>query len=107
MLSTINLKGFIASRENSGRHIPHKKTKEMSVKIIREHIESFPLDPHYTRRDTNRKFLGYKLNIKKMYHLYQDKCQNIKARPVSAAKYRKIFNEEYNYSFHIHKCFRL
>ena len=99
-----NKVGTFASSDQRGSQAPANKTPDASVDFVRKHIESFPvMDPHYTRKDTNRKFLGTELNITKMYRLYKEKCQTSKMKPVGAAKYRKIFCEEYNYSFHTPK----
>lgn len=107
------IEGCYASRENRGRHKPHNKTSENLLEGVRQHIESFPsVESHYCRKDTNRKFLAQDLNITKMYHLYQDKCKAENKTAVSAALYRKVFNEEYDFSFHTPKkdqcllCFR-
>ena len=61
------------------------------------------MDPHYTRKDTQRQFLGSELNITKMYRLYKLECAKLHKKPVGGAKYRKVFCEEYNYSFHTPK----
>ena len=47
------------------------------------------MDPHYTRKDTHRKFLGSELNITKKYRIYKNESEKQKRRPVGAAKYRK------------------
>ncbi|CAC5401173.1 unnamed protein product [Mytilus coruscus] len=74
--------------------------------LVRRHIESFlVVDGHYTRKDSNRKYLGADLNIKRMYELYIVQCKDqIPEKDiVSQAVYRKIFNEEYNFSLHVLK----
>ena len=38
-----------------------------------------------------------------MYRLYKEKCVAEKKKAVSASKYRTVFCEEYNYSFHVPK----
>lgn len=56
--------------DNRGKHEPANKTKPEVLEGIRPHIESFPcLESHYTRKDTNRKYLSADLNIRKMYTL--------------------------------------
>ncbi|KAK3085282.1 hypothetical protein FSP39_001017 [Pinctada imbricata] len=93
-----------SSQDKRGRHVPHNLTPEPSMEHVRRHIESFPvMDPHYTRKDTRRKFLGSDLNISKMYRLYKDECVQNRRKPVGAGKYRKVFCEEYNFSFHTPK----
>ena len=96
--------GVYAGVDKRGQHAPHNKTKTEDMQRVREHIESFPaVKGHYTRRHSNRKYLGAELNIKRMYQLYQEHCKENNYNLVSLATYRKTFNEEYNYSFHIPK----
>lgn len=53
------------------------------MKSLFSHIKSFPtVESHYTRKDTNRKYLSPELNIKKMYELYKDKYLNTGRKPV-------------------------
>lgn len=67
---------------------------------MRAHIESFPtMDAHYVRKQSRRKYLPQDLNITKMWHLYKSECDSKGINSVSQAKYRKIFCDEYNYSF--------
>lgn len=87
--------GTFTSQDNRGRHKPANKLPEATLSHIRSHIESFPLmDPHYTCKDTHRKFLGSDLNITKMYELYKIDCGNRNITPAGALKYRKIFCED-------------
>lgn len=99
-----NKSGTFASRDKRGCHTPKNKTPSGTHEHAKEHIESFPImDPHYTRKDTRRKFLGSDLNISKMYRLYKLECVKLGRKPAGAAKYRTIFCQEYNYSFHTPK----
>ena len=63
------------------------------------------MDGHYTRKSSNGKNLGSELYITRMYQLYQEKHKDVipDNQIVSKAVYRKIFNEENNFSFHIPK----
>ena len=46
------------------------------MEVVQKHIESFPVvDGHYTRKDSNRKYLGADLNITRMYQLYLEQCK--------------------------------
>ena len=116
-LSTINLgeayvdhalknksEGRFMGSETRGKHKPHNKTDDKDIKAVKEHIESFPkVEGHYTRKATNREFLGAELNITKMYELYKEKMLANGDKVVTLAMYRKIFNENYNFSFHVPK----
>lgn len=96
--------GTFQSKEKRENHRPHNKTPEASADRVRHHIESFPvMEPHHTRKDPHRQFLGGDLNIKKLYELYKSDCIKTNSKPVGASKYRKIFCEEYNFSFHTPK----
>lgn len=96
--------GHFQGFDNRGRHTPANKTPEYKLKKVREHIESFPVvDAHYTRKDSNRKFLGHDLNITKMYELYTNERKEEGDEEVPLSMYRHIFNHEYNFSFHVPK----
>lgn len=98
--------GVFIGADKRGKHIPHNKTKDEDLQKVRQHIESFPaVEGHYTRKASNRKYLGAELNIPKMYQLY---LENYKDKVpenslVSLPIYQKTFNEEYNFSFHVPK----
>ena len=80
---------------------PANKYDEVVIKGIKDHIDSFPnMESHYTRSDTNKKYLDCRLNVQKMYDLYVEECakQEICKVP-SIHKYREIFNTM-NLSFH-------
>ena len=80
--------------------MPHNKTNSDQMALVNEHITSFPaVAAHYTRKDTNRKFLGADLNIRKMYDLYKEWVKD-KGVAVSHYVYRKTFNDQHNFSFH-------
>lgn len=84
-----------------GRHEPHNKTSDELLEAVRLHIQSFPtMEPHYTRSNTARKFLGSKLNITKMYELYKDDAKSKGQGYVKSGIYRRLFCDEFNLSFH-------
>jgi hypothetical protein len=87
--------------DQRGKQPSANKTSDEKMQFIRNHIESFPrVESHYTRKDTKREYLGADLNIKKMYDQYVLKCKEAKCAPVAEATYRKIFKNEYGFSFH-------
>jgi len=93
-----------APTDMCGKHSPHNKTSQAKKQAVRNHIESFPvLEPHYTRRNTARKFLGEHLSQKEMYRLYREECAGTGMAPVGEQIYRMIFSEDYNLSFHVPK----
>lgn len=98
--------GIFVGEDKRGKHKPHNKTSKDALDKVRKHIESFPaVEGHYTRKESNRTYLGADLNIARMYQLYLDNYKDKLPEQdlVSQAVYRKVFNEEYNFSFHIPK----
>ncbi|CAC5366360.1 unnamed protein product [Mytilus coruscus] len=100
------LGGVFVGKDKRGKHEPHNKTPKNALEMVRKHIKSFPVvEGHYTRKDSNRKYLGADLNITRMYQLYLEhyKEELPEKEIVSQAVYRKEFSEEYNFSFHVPK----
>ncbi len=83
-------------------------TSDYVKSLIRLHILSFPtVESHYCRRDTARKYLNPSLNISKMYRLFLAMGHKIPGKDgmhrdvkISLSTYSKIFNTEFNLSFH-------
>ncbi|CAC5380535.1 unnamed protein product [Mytilus coruscus] len=69
--------GVFVGEDKRGKHAPYNKTTNTAMDLVRRNIESFPVvDGHYTRKDSNRKYLGADLNIKRMYELYIVQCKD-------------------------------
>ncbi|XP_046684566.1 uncharacterized protein LOC124370321 [Homalodisca vitripennis] len=85
-----------------GKQVSVNKTDEGRLKILRDHISSFPsYESHYTRsHNPNRKYLPESLNIREMYNLYKNHCYTLNTQPLSESMYRKVFNFEFNLHFH-------
>lgn len=67
---------------------------------VRRHILSFPkYVSHYTRNQTDSKFLSAGLNLAKMYQLYKQKQLENALIPVSESYYKNIFYTEFNLRF--------
>lgn len=88
--------------DKRGHHIPNHKTPDDQMKIVCDHILSFPsYQSHYTRtQNPNRKFLASNLNIRLMYNLYREHCQNLNLTSVTESIYRRTFNTKFNLHFH-------
>lgn len=88
--------------DKRGCHLPNHKTPDDQMKIVCDHISSFPsYQSHYTRsQNPNRKFLASNLNIRLMYNLYRDHCHNLNQNPIQEAIYRRTFNTKFNLPFH-------
>ncbi|XP_072384010.1 uncharacterized protein [Diabrotica undecimpunctata] len=86
--------------DNRGKHVK-KVTNTTVLENVKSHIQSFPTVPsHYCRSSTERHYLDSSLNITLMYRLYCELCDSRAEEKVSLAMYRKIFNENFNLSFH-------
>ena len=79
-----------------------RRTSELAIKFVREHIKSFPaFESHYTRsQNPERKYLNPELNINKMFNLYLEKCAEINEIVVNEWTYRKIFKRDFKLYFH-------
>lgn len=87
--------------DQRGKHVPYNKTSLEDVNRIHSHIKSFPtMESHYTRKDTNRRYLDPSLNIRKMFNLYREECARNNVNSCSEKIYRKVFNQDFNLSFH-------
>ncbi|XP_039747039.1 uncharacterized protein LOC120637854 isoform X2 [Pararge aegeria] len=90
--------GDPAPIDKRGRHIPSNKTPETKVNEVKDFINTFPkYDSHYTRhKSESRQYLPPHLNLSIMYSEYKSKV----AGPVSKYIFEKIFNENFNLTFH-------
>lgn len=96
--------GLFDSKDLRGKKEPPNKTNESAVSLVKQHIESFPtMEPHYIRKTSKRLYLDASLSIVKMYQLYKSKCNEDNVTPVSEITYRRIFCNNYNYSFFVPK----
>lgn len=91
----------ICSKDSRGKHSNHRRIPEDRKDIIRKHIDSFPkYSSHYSRERTSKKYLSPDLSIALMYKLYCINCTENNLPYEKESQYRKIFNEEFNFSFH-------
>lgn len=92
--------GGVVTSDQRGRHMKQRRVADSIKRGIRQHIESFtPVESHYCRKQTDRKYLPESLSLRKMYRLYQDSCKEQGTTPAMESTYRKIFNREFNYYF--------
>ena len=81
--------GAVLSNERVHK-IPGNKFSDETQRVIK-HIGSFPtMESHYARSQTNKKFLDSSLNVRKMYELYVQQCNDDQIKPVSETYYRHI-----------------
>lgn len=80
-----------------------RKLNEEKRNIVMEHINLFPpIESHYTRARSSKKYLNPVLNIETMYKLYLKWCNDkelSKDKLVKCSMYRFIFCTEFNFSF--------
>lgn len=95
-------KSGIPLRDKRGRKEPPNKISQDRIEFIKEHINKFPrYSSHYSRvKAPNRRYFDSSLNLKKMYQLYQQFCEENNKDPVKESFYRHIFNTCFNLSFH-------
>ena len=79
--------------DQRGRRIPTNKTSDEQIRLVKEHINSFPkYQSHYSQSQSpHRMYLSSELTIVMMYNMYK---QNHGGDSVS-----KTFNESFNLSF--------
>ncbi|XP_072394757.1 uncharacterized protein [Diabrotica undecimpunctata] len=80
----------------------HKEpTNKIDVTKVKEHIKSFPCyKSHYTLCDApDRKYLNPDLNIRKMYQLYKEKCEQEGSESVKEKMYYHVFSSNFNLHF--------
>lgn len=88
-ISTGNLKD---ERGKSGARVT-KSLSEETINMVKCHIAKFPTYiSHYSRNETESKFLAPDLTFKKMYMLYLDGSN----QNVSFSSYKKIFYQYFN-----------
>lgn len=90
-----------------GRH--SRKSNEINERKkdkVKEHINSFaPIESHYLRSRTTRKYIDGDLTVSKMHRLFLEwlKEHNDNENNVTLRQYRDIFNGYFNIGFYIPK----
>ena len=96
-----NSAGEQPAADGRGKHGKQKSIPEEDIDRIKNHIKKFPAyKSHYSRTDSNRKYLDPNLSISEMYRLYVSMCEAESIVPCKEHTYRKVFNEKFNLSFH-------
>ena len=76
------------------------KILETVVQDIKNHINRYPTyESNYSRERTTRKYLGSERNIRKMYSLYCQECEE--RNEAKEWFFRKIFHEHFNLALHL------
>lgn len=100
-LAKMQSSGAVISDER-GKHKNRPATIKQEIKdSVRNHIKMFPTVPsHYTRKDSQKKYLEEGLSIQKLFRLYTDFCNENKIiERATQRQYRDIFNQEFNIGF--------
>ena len=96
--------GHFQGGEKRGKYPSANKTSDEMIGEVKNHIKSFPtVESHYIWKDSNRQYLEPILSVPKMYDLYKAKCQEEQRPSVNLSMYCRIFNENFNLSFHVPK----
>ncbi|KAH9643194.1 hypothetical protein HF086_012856 [Spodoptera exigua] len=95
--------GFIET-DQRGRHINHPKIiNEDIVRSVIDHVEAFsPVESHYTRQKSSKKYLEASLSFPKMFKLYNEWFDSNKysSKATTVRQYRDIINKNINIGFH-------
>lgn len=88
--------------DKRGKHGNHGRAISLEVKNnIRSHITSFPtIKSHYCWSSTSKEFIDGSLNISLTYKLYAEHCIHKEISYGKKHLHEKMFNKEYNISFH-------
>lgn len=91
----------VVSEDKRGKACKNSMLDESVKQSIRDHINCFQtVESHYCRPKSSRLFLPPTLNICKMYHLYEEYCEdNGIPQKATESMYRTVFNTEFNMSF--------
>lgn len=97
--------GNLPGTDGRGKAASKHKTTPDQLKVICDHISSFPANQsHYTRsHNPNRTYLADTLNIRLMFNLYIEHCAEISNHtPVNEHEhiYRRVLNNYFNIHFH-------
>ncbi|XP_037300938.1 uncharacterized protein LOC119191153, partial [Manduca sexta] len=95
--------GFIET-DQRGKHINHPKIiNEDIVRSVIDHVEAFsPVESHYTRKKSSKKYLEGSLSFPKMFKLYNEWFDPNKysSKATTVRQYRDIINKNINIGFH-------
>lgn len=102
LLSEKILSGTMDHTEKRGGARTARNINEWREKII-AHISSFPSEiSHYSRHQSESRYLSPDLNVTKMYRAFLEKhCQNYVRPPVSRQWYHQIFLTHFNLRFRV------
>lgn len=93
--------GGIVIEDCRGKHKPPNALSDEVIKFARDHIMSIPsYESHYSRRQTDKRYLPSHYTLSQMYKEYKEKIGN--GKPVSRTIYEKLFRE-LNLSIHAPK----
>jgi hypothetical protein len=88
-----------------GKHKNHTTINPLIKNSICNHTKLYPtIESHYLKKQTSRTFISGELNISKMYRMYEQYCkENGMLKWANLTAYRRIFNYDFNISFHVPK----
>ena len=94
----------MAQTDQRAYNTPLKYSEEVK-KYVREFLDQLPaVSSHYCRRQSKKLYLPQDFkNVANLYRIYSQNCIAGDVERISEVMFRKIFNEEYNLSFHVPK----
>ncbi|XP_055956008.1 uncharacterized protein LOC130012334 [Patella vulgata] len=82
-----------------GKH-PKRVIPEDRKQSVHDHIMSIPrVESHYCRSTTRKEYFETTINLKILYEMYKEYCNDRTIVPVQEHMYRHIYNYEYNIEF--------
>ncbi|KAL4720653.1 hypothetical protein ACJJTC_002751 [Scirpophaga incertulas] len=98
---------FVDIIDDRGRHKNHASiiTNEMKQSVI-DHVNSFiPVESHYIRKRSNKKYLDSSLSFSKMFKLYAEWCSqnNYNDKVKTIRQYRDTVNTNMKIGFYLPK----
>ena len=88
--------------DKRGKHGNRNRIPKDAIQYVKNHISSFPTYmSHYSRvNNPNKRYLSPGLSLGKMYQLYCEHCAENNVECVKEWCYRRVFNTDFNLSFH-------
>ncbi|KAF9418529.1 hypothetical protein HW555_004678 [Spodoptera exigua] len=106
-LEKLDTTSGLIEMDQRGRHDNHRKViTEDVIKSVCDHIKSIqPVESHYTRSRSDKRYLDGDLNFHRLFDLYKEWFdeQVYSSIANTERQYRDIVNEHFKLSFHVPK----
>ncbi|CAG9772069.1 unnamed protein product [Ceutorhynchus assimilis] len=96
--------GKVVASDKRGKHGNHHKVDEEIKNGIRHHIKSIPrVESHYCRSHSKKEYIEGNKTMADLHRDYKKLCVDQNTAAGNYIIYCKIFNEEFNITFHLPK----